>query len=79
MLLILIFRSGILFSKNSRKIVYILLLKCAHQEPDMALLAINTLQKDMADQNAFVRATGLVVMSMINIPGLSALCKVLYC
>jgi AP-3 complex subunit beta len=41
----------------------------------MALLAINTLQKDMSDQNAFVRATALNVMSMIKIPGLTPLCK----
>lgn len=50
------------------------MLKYAHQEPDMALLAINTLQKDMSDQNAFIRANALNVMSMIKIPGLTALC-----
>lgn len=43
----------------------------------MALLAINTLQKDMNDQNAFVRATALIVMSMIKIQGLTPLCKFL--
>ena len=58
-----------------RKYVYIILLKYAHQESDMALLAINTLQKDMSDQNAFIRATALNVMSMIRIPELAPLCK----
>jgi AP-3 complex subunit beta len=51
------------------------LLKYANQEQDTALLAINTLQKDMSDQNAFIRATALTVMSMIRIPGLTPLCK----
>lgn len=56
--------------------MYLILLKYAHQEPDMALLAINTLQKDMSDQNAYIRATALIVMSMIRIPGLTPLCKI---
>ncbi|KAH8831481.1 adaptin N terminal region-domain-containing protein [Flagelloscypha sp. PMI_526] len=41
-----------------RKLVYIYLLKYAEHEPDLALLSINTFQKDLNDSNPLIRANG---------------------
>ncbi|KAJ3127735.1 AP-3 complex subunit beta-2 [Nowakowskiella sp. JEL0407] len=51
-----------------RKLVYIYILRYAEQQPDLALLAINTFQKDLADPNPFIRAMSLRVMSSIRVP-----------
>lgn len=51
-----------------RKLVYIYLLRYAEQEPDLALLSINTFQKDLTDQNPLIRAMALRVMSGIRVP-----------
>ncbi|KAI8914728.1 adaptin N terminal region-domain-containing protein [Powellomyces hirtus] len=50
-----------------RKLVYIYLLRYAEQEPDLALLSINTFQKDLADRNPLIRAMALRVMSSIRV------------
>src|SRR2546421_3450600 len=54
-----------------RKLVYIYLLRYAEQEPDLALLSVNTFQKDLTDQNLFIRAMALRVMSGIRVPMIS--------
>ncbi|KAL1919435.1 uncharacterized protein VTP21DRAFT_2128 [Calcarisporiella thermophila] len=54
-----------------RKLVYIYLLRYAEQEPDLALLSINTFQKDLTDQNPLIRAMALRVMSGIRVPVIS--------
>ncbi|GBC07185.1 hypothetical protein RclHR1_00730034 [Rhizophagus clarus] len=54
-----------------RKLVYIYLLRYAEQEPDLALLSINTFQKDLTDQNQLIRAMALRVMSGIRVPVIS--------
>lgn len=51
-----------------RKLVYIYLLKYAEQEPDLALLSINTFQRDLSDSNPFIRAMALRVLSGIKVP-----------
>ncbi|KAK7043657.1 AP-3 complex subunit beta [Paramarasmius palmivorus] len=51
-----------------RKLVYIYLLKYAEQEPDLALLSINTFQKDLSDSNPLIRAMALRVLSGIKVP-----------
>ncbi|KAJ3082290.1 AP-3 complex subunit beta-2 [Quaeritorhiza haematococci] len=51
-----------------RKLVYIYLLRYAEQEPDLALLSINTFQKDLTDKNPLIRAMALRVMSSIRVP-----------
>ncbi|KIK10203.1 hypothetical protein K443DRAFT_126976 [Laccaria amethystina LaAM-08-1] len=51
-----------------RKLVYIYLLRYAEQEPDLALLSINTFQKDLADSNPLIRAMALRVLSGIRVP-----------
>ncbi|KAF8659046.1 hypothetical protein AX16_001919 [Volvariella volvacea WC 439] len=51
-----------------RKLVYIYLLRYAEQEPDLALLSINTFQKDLADANPLIRAMALRVLSGIKVP-----------
>ena len=56
-----------------KKLVYLLLIRFAHQEPDTALLAINTLQKDLNDQNALIRAQSLRVFSSIRVPVIAPL------
>ncbi|RIB16880.1 adaptin N terminal region-domain-containing protein [Gigaspora rosea] len=54
-----------------RKLVYIYLLRYAEQEPDLALLSINTFQRDLTDQNQLIRAMALRVMSGIRVPVIS--------
>ncbi|KZT56945.1 hypothetical protein CALCODRAFT_483572 [Calocera cornea HHB12733] len=51
-----------------RKLVYIYLLRYADQEPDLALLSINTFQKDLSDSNPLIRAMALRVLSGIKVP-----------
>lgn len=54
-----------------RKLVYIFLLRYAEQEPDLALLSINSFQKDLSDKNQIIRAMALRVMSGIRVPVIS--------
>ncbi|GJE85585.1 adaptin N terminal region-domain-containing protein [Phanerochaete sordida] len=51
-----------------RKLVYIYLLRYAEHEPDLALLSINTFQKDLSDPNPLIRAMALRVLSGIRVP-----------
>jgi len=51
-----------------RKLVYIYLLRYAEQEPDLALLSINTFQKDLTDPNPLIRAMALRVLSGVKVP-----------
>ncbi|KAI0701216.1 adaptin N terminal region-domain-containing protein [Cytidiella melzeri] len=51
-----------------RKLVYIYLLRYAEHEPDLALLSINTFQKDLSDSNPLIRAMALRVLSGIKVP-----------
>ncbi|KAH9481592.1 AP-3 complex subunit beta-2 [Psilocybe cubensis] len=51
-----------------RKLVYIYLLRYAEHEPDLALLSINTFQRDLADPNPLIRAMALRVLSGIRVP-----------
>ncbi|KAF8556169.1 hypothetical protein OG21DRAFT_1495700 [Imleria badia] len=51
-----------------RKLVYIYLLRYAEHEPDLALLSINTFQKDLADPSPLIRAMALRVLSGIKVP-----------
>ncbi|TPX36641.1 hypothetical protein SmJEL517_g01328 [Synchytrium microbalum] len=55
-------------SIDVRKLVYIYLLRYADKEPDLALLSINTFQKDLGDRNPLIRAMALRVMSSIRVP-----------
>ncbi|KAI8323930.1 Clathrin/coatomer adaptor, adaptin-like protein, partial [Martensiomyces pterosporus] len=54
-----------------RRLVYIYLLRYAEQEQDLALLSINTFQRDLADHNQVIRAMALRVMSSIRVPVIS--------
>lgn len=54
-----------------KKLVYIYLLNHAEQEPDLALLSINTIQKSLSDGNPQVRAMALKTMSGIRVPVIS--------
>jgi len=56
-------------SKNVelKKLVYIFLVHYAELEPDSALLAINTFQKDLGNSNQFIRSSALRVMSSIRV------------
>ncbi|KAJ3057314.1 AP-3 complex subunit beta-1 [Rhizophlyctis rosea] len=56
-----------------RKLVYIYLLRYAEQEPDLALLSINTFQKDLSDKNPLIRAMALRVMSSIRVPVIASI------
>ena len=48
--------------------MYIYLLRYAEKEPDLALLSINTFQKDLTDSNPLIRAMALRVLSGIRVP-----------
>lgn len=50
-----------------RKLVYIYILRYAESEPDLALLSINTFQKDLTDSNPLIRAMALRVLSGIRV------------
>ncbi|CCM06428.1 uncharacterized protein FIBRA_08689 [Fibroporia radiculosa] len=51
-----------------RKLVYIYLLRYAEHEPDLALLSINTFQKDLSDSSPLIRAMALRVLAGIRVP-----------
>jgi AP-3 complex subunit beta len=48
--------------------VYIYLLRYAEQEPDLALLSINTFQKDLNDSSPLIRASALRVLAGVRVP-----------
>lgn len=54
-------------SLEVRRLVYIYLLRYAEQEQDLALLSVNTFQRDLADDNQVIRALALRVMSSIRV------------
>ncbi|KAK4144523.1 AP-3 complex subunit beta-2 [Dichotomopilus funicola] len=54
-----------------KKLVYIYLIHHAEEEPDLALLSINTIQKSLSDTNPQVRALALRTMSGIRVPVIS--------
>ena len=54
-----------------KKLVYIYLVHHAEQDPDIALLSINTIQKSLSDSNPQVRALALRTMSNIRVPVIS--------
>ncbi|KAG8929188.1 AP-3 complex subunit beta [Tulasnella sp. 417] len=56
-----------------RKLVYIFLLRYANVEPDLALLSINTFQKDLADSNPLIRAMALRVLSGIPVASIASI------
>ncbi|KAG9045037.1 AP-3 complex subunit beta [Tulasnella sp. UAMH 9824] len=56
-----------------RKLVYIFLLRYANVEPDLALLSINTFQKDLADSNPLIRAMALRVLSGIPVASIGSI------
>ncbi|KAL1888409.1 AP-3 complex subunit beta [Ceratocystis pirilliformis] len=54
-----------------KKLVYIYTVHHAEQDPDVALLSINTIQKSLSDSNPQVRALALKTMSAIRVPVIS--------
>src|SRR5260221_413567 len=60
-------------SLEVRKLVYIYLLRYAEAEPDLALLSINTFQRDLADSSPLIRAMALRVLSGIRVPSIASL------
>lgn len=50
-----------------RRLVYIYILRYAESEPDLALLSINTFQKDLTDSSPLIRAMALRVLSGIRV------------
>ena len=56
-----------------RKLVYIYILRYAEAEPDLALLSINTFQRDLGDSSPLIRAMALRVLSGIRVPSIGSL------
>jgi len=54
-------------SFDVRKLVYMYLVHYAEDKPDLALLAINTLQKDLSNPSQLIRALALRVLSSIRV------------
>ncbi|KAJ8908286.1 hypothetical protein NDN08_008377 [Rhodosorus marinus] len=54
-------------SFDVRKLVYMYLVHYAEDKPDLALLAINTLQKDLSHPSQLIRALALRVLSSIRV------------
>eukprot|EP01134_Creolimax_fragrantissima_P007651 CFRG7651T1 len=50
-----------------KKLAYMYLVRYAEEEPDIALLSINSFQKDLKGPNQFIRASALRVMSSIRV------------
>ncbi|KAG8846034.1 AP-3 complex subunit beta [Serendipita sp. 411] len=50
-----------------RKLVYIYILRYAESEPDLALLSVNTFQRDLTDSNPLIRSMALRVLSGIRV------------
>lgn len=53
---------------ETRKLVYVYLIRYADSEPDIALLSVNTFQKDLSDSSPLIRAMALRVLSSIRVP-----------
>ena len=51
-----------------KKLVYMYLVQHAGDQPDLALLSVNSFQKDLSDPNQSVRALALRVMAAIRVP-----------
>ncbi|KAJ2128311.1 AP-3 complex subunit beta, partial [Coemansia sp. RSA 678] len=60
-------------SLEVRRLVYMYLLRYAEQEQDLALLSVNTFQRDVADTDAVIRAMALRVMSSIRVPAIGTI------
>jgi AP-3 complex subunit beta len=54
-------------NQEIKKMVYIYLVHYAEVEPEAALLAINTLKKELSNTNQLVRANALRTMSSIRV------------
>ncbi|XP_063934700.1 AP-1 complex subunit beta-1-like [Zophobas morio] len=54
-----------------KKLVYLYLLNHAKTQPDLALLAVNTFQKDSDDSNPLIRALAIRTMSCIRVDKIS--------
>ena len=51
-----------------KKLIYMYLVRHAGDQPDLALLSVNSFQRDLSDQNPLIRALALRVMSSIRLP-----------
>merc|ERR1711861_61034 len=60
-------------SLELKKLVYTYLLRYAEEKSDVALLSINTFQKDMEHSNQLIRALALRVISGLGLPMINQL------
>ena len=51
-----------------KKLVYMYLVRYAGEQPDLALLSVNSFQRDLENGNQLIRASALRVMSSIRLP-----------
>eukprot|EP00457_Paulinella_chromatophora_P000815 gb/GEZN01000815.1/.p1 GENE.gb/GEZN01000815.1/~~gb/GEZN01000815.1/.p1 ORF type:complete len:1083 (+),score=281.68 gb/GEZN01000815.1/:92-3340(+) len=61
-------KSIIVKNMEVKKLVYMFLIHYAEENQELALLSINSFQKDLASENANVRASAMKAMSDIRIP-----------
>ena len=54
-------------SLEIKKLVYLYLVHYAEEQPDLALLSINSFQKDLSDPNQLIRCLSLRVLSSIRV------------
>ncbi|WFD26171.1 AP-3 complex subunit beta [Malassezia nana] len=60
-------------SLEIRKLVYIIVLRYAPARPDLALLSINSFQRDLSDPNPLIRGMALRALAGIHVKDVSAI------
>ncbi|WFC98835.1 snoRNA-binding rRNA-processing protein [Malassezia yamatoensis] len=62
-----VFKLASTTSFEVRKLVYIIVLRYAGQHPDLALLSINSIQRDLTEPNPMIRAMALRTLSEMRV------------
>ena len=63
-----VFKLASTTSLEVRKLVYIVVLRYARQHPDLALLSINSVQRDLTEPNPLIRGMALRTLSGMQVP-----------
>lgn len=68
-----VFKLSSTTSLEVRKLVYVVVLRYAPSHPDLALLSINSFQRDLTDPNPLIRGMALRTLSGIRLKAVSAI------
>ncbi|KAK0547728.1 AP-3 complex subunit beta [Tilletia horrida] len=67
--------SSSITSPHVRKLVSIILARSAHAQPDLALLAVNSFQRDLSNHSPLIRASALRALGSLRIPLLAPILR----